>query len=156
MSGKSLEERIAALEDRVAIIDVLCRYAVSIDRRQWDDFASCFADEVDLSVIRTRGEWVRWALPDLVQRLRKVFESYSATQHLSANHQVTVRGDEAVAWSTLNATHYVKDMPGGEFQQQVGYYEHHFVRDGDWRIAGVRQVEHWQVGNQRIFDRTVD
>lgn len=115
----------------------------------------CFADEIELNVIRTKG-WVRWTLPDLVQRLQKVFESYSATQHLSTNHQISIHGDEAVAWSTLNATHYVMGMPGGEFQQQVGYYEHHFVRDRGWRIAKVRQVEHWQRGNQHIFDRTVE
>lgn len=156
MSEKSLEDRLNALEDRLAIIDVLNRYAVSIDRRQWDAFASCFADELELDVIRTKGT-VRWALPDFLARLRRVFESYSATQHLSANHQISIDGDEAAAWSTLNATHYLKGMPDGEFQQQVGYYEHHFVRaDGAWRIDRVRQVEHWQTGNQQIFDRTVD
>lgn len=156
VSDKSLEDRLNALEDRLAIIDVLNRYAVSIDRHRWDDFASCFADEIDLNVIRTKG-WVRWALPDFLQRLRKVFESYTATQHLSANHQISIEGDEAVAWSTLNATHFLRGMADGEFQQQVGYYEHHFIRDGDtWRIDKVRQVEHWQTGNQQIFDRTVD
>jgi hypothetical protein len=155
MSEESLERRLQALEDRLEIIDVLNRYAVSIDRHDWDGFARCFADEIDLNVIRTKG-WVRWTLPELVKRLQKVFESYSATQHLSANHQITIDGDAAVAWSTLNATHYLKSMPGGEFQQQVGYYEHHFIRDRGWRIAKVRQVEHWQRGNQQIFDRTVE
>lgn len=154
MSEKSLEERIRALEDRSEIIDVLCRYAVSIDRHRWDDFASCFADEVDLNVIRTK-RWVRWPLTELMERLQRVFTSYTATQHISANHQVVVDGDEAVALSTLNATHYLQGMPGGEFQQQVGYYEHHFVRDGGWRITKVRQIEHWQTGNQQIFDRTL-
>ncbi|MGW2962710.1 nuclear transport factor 2 family protein [Streptomyces sp. NPDC001220] len=155
MSDKALLERIVAVEDRLAIIDVLCRYAVSIDRHRWDDFASCFADEIDLNVIRTR-RWVRWERDKLLQTVRRVFESYTATQHISANHQITIEGDEAVAWSTLNATHYIKDFPGGEFQQQVGYYEYHLVRDQGWRITKVRQVEHWQRGNQHIFDRTVE
>ncbi len=152
---RTLEERVRAIEDRAAIIDLLCRYAVGIDRRLWDDFASCFAEEVDLSVIRTRGAWVRWTRADLVARLRTVFESYTATQHLRANHQVEGDGDTAVAWSTLNATHYLRGTPGGELQQQVGYYEHRLVRTDGWRIASVRQVEHWQHGNQQIFERTV-
>ena len=38
------EERLRAVEDRHSIVDLLCRYAVSIDRHRWDDFASCFAD----------------------------------------------------------------------------------------------------------------
>jgi hypothetical protein len=154
MSERSLEERIGAIEDRVAIIDVLCRFAVSIDRRRWDDFASCFADEVDLNVIRTK-RWVHWSRPEFIARLQQVFESYTATQHISANHQITLDGPRAVAVSTLNATHYLKDMPGGEFQQQVGYYEYHLSKDLAWRITSVRQIEHWQTGNQEIFDRTL-
>jgi hypothetical protein len=41
------------------------------------------------------------------------------------------------------------------FHQQVSYYEYHLVRDRGWRIAKIRQLEHWQRGNQQIFDRTV-
>jgi SnoaL-like domain len=96
------EERLRAIEDRFSIVDLLCRYAVSIDRHRWDDFASCLADEVHADLIRTDG-WVR-------------FE---------------------------------------QFHQQVGYYEYHLVRDRGWRSAKIRQLEHWQRGNQQIFDRTV-
>jgi 3-phenylpropionate/cinnamic acid dioxygenase small subunit len=155
LSHGSLEARLQALEDRVAIIDLLCRYAVSIDRHRWDDWESCLADAVDLNVIRT-GTWVHFRREDLLQLIRGVFESYSATQHISANHQVSVTGDTAVAWSTLNATHYLKGAAAGEHQQQVGYYETHLERQDGWRIVRMRQVEHWQRGNQEIFDRTVD
>jgi SnoaL-like protein len=148
------EERLRAIEDRFSIVDLLCKYAVSIDRRRWDDFASCFADEVHADLIRTDG-WVRFARSDLVELAQGVFESYSATQHISANHQVTVEGDQAVAWSTLNATHYLTGALQGQFHQQVGYYEYHLVRGRGWRIAKLRQLEHWQRGNQQIFDRTV-
>ena len=60
-----------------------------------------------------------------------------------------------MAWSTLNATHYLKEALDGQYHQQVGYYEYHLVRDRGWRIAKIRQLEHWQRGNQQIFDRTV-
>ena len=148
------EERLRAVEDRFSIVDLLCRYAVSIDRHRWDDFASCFADEVHADLIRTDG-WVRFERSELVTMVRDVFASYSATQHISANHQVAIAGDHAVAWSTLNATHYLEGALDGQFHQQVGYYEYHLVRDRGWRIAKIRQLEHWQRGNQQIFDRTV-
>ncbi|MCS7479171.1 nuclear transport factor 2 family protein [Umezawaea endophytica] len=154
MSEKSLQQRLTAIEDRFAIVDVLCKYAVSIDRHRWDDFASCFADEVECDLIRTDG-WVVFTRADLVCMVRRVFESYSATQHLSANHQISVDGGNAVAWSSLNATHYLKDSADGEFHQQVGYYEYHLRLDEGWQITKIRQVEHWQRGNQQIFDRTV-
>ena len=100
------EERLRAVEDRLSIVDLLCRYAVSIDRHRWDDFASCFADEVHADLIRTDG-WVRFERSELVTLVREV------------------------------------------------YYEYHLVRERGWRIAKIRQLEHWQRGNQQIFDRTV-
>ncbi|WP_166459366.1 nuclear transport factor 2 family protein [Amycolatopsis pithecellobii] len=154
MPEESLQEQLKALQDRSSIIDVVCRYAVSIDRHQWQDLESCFAEEIDLNVIRT-GRWVRYQRPDLLRLLQGVFETYTATQHISANHQVSIDGDRAVVWSTLNATHYIKGLAEGEFHQQVGYYEYHLIRGRDWRINSVRQVPHWQRGNQQIFDSTL-
>lgn len=154
MADGTIEERLRAVEDRLCIADLLCKYAVSIDRRRWDDFASCFADEIDANLIRTDG-WVRLERSELVGVVQRVFESYTATQHVSANHQISIDGDRAVAWSTLNATHYLRGSAGGEFHQQVGYYEYHLTRGRGWRISRIRQVLHWQRGNQQIFDRTV-
>ena len=154
MSEKTVQEQLDALQDRASIIDVVCKFAVSIDRRRWDELASCFADEVELNTIRT-GRWVRLALPELMKVLQRAFESYTATQHISGNHQVAIDGDSAVVWSTLNATHYLEGAVGGEFHQQVGYYEYHLVRDRGWRITKVQQFPHWQRGNQQIFDSTL-
>jgi hypothetical protein len=154
MSEKLVQEQLSALLDRACIVDLVCKFAVSIDRRRWDDLASCFADEIELNTIRT-GRWVRMERTQLIDVLQAAFESYTATQHVSANHQVTLDGDSASVWSTLNATHYLKGAEGGEFQQQVGYYEYHLVRDGGWKITSIQQFAHWQRGNQQIFDRTV-
>lgn len=154
MSDKSVQEQLNALQDRTSIIDVVCKFAVSIDRRRWDDLASCFVDEIELNTIRT-GKWVRMDSAEVVKILQRAFESYTATQHISANHQVTIEGDSAVVWSTLNATHYLAGAADGEFQQQVGYYEYHLVRDRGWRITKVQQFPSWQRGNQAIFDGTL-
>lgn len=155
MNEMSIEEQLSALQDRSSVVDVVCRFAVSIDRRKWADFADCFADEVDVNTIRT-GRWIHVEREMLVAVMRRVFETYTATQHISANHQVSIDGDVAVVCSTLNATHYLRDEPDGEFHQQVGYYEYHLVRqERSWRIAKVEQFCHWQRGNQSIFDRTV-
>ena len=150
-----MAEQLAALQDRTSIVEVVCRFAVSIDRRRWAEFAGCFADEVDVNTIRT-GRWIRLRRDALVATMRRVFETYTATQHISANHQVSIDGDTAVVCSTLNATHHLEGEPDGEFHQQVGYYEYHLVRvGGSWLISSVQQFCHWQRGNQSIFDRTV-
>lgn len=155
MTQKTLEQRIQAIEDRQEIIDLLCRYAYCIDRREWAGFAALFADEIDANLLRTDG-WVRMPSAELVRRVSAVFASYTATQHLSANHHVTIDGDTAVAWSSLNATHYLDDAVGDTFHQQVGYYEYRLERsDRGWRITALQQLVHWQRGNQQIFDRTL-
>ncbi len=151
----SLRRELQALQDRVAIGDVISKFAFCIDRRRWDDFATCFTEEIRANTIRT-GAWVTLERSALLQTLRGAFESYTATQHLSANHQVTIDGDAAVVWSTLHATHYRQGTPGGEFQQQIGYYEYGLVREEGWRITSIQQHPHWQSGNQSIFDSTVD
>lgn len=147
-------EQLRELYDRTRIIDVVCRYAVSIDRHHWEDLAGCFADEIEINTIRT-GAWTRARREDVIETLRRVFESYTATQHISANHQVRIEGDTAVVLSTLNATHHLAGASGGEYHQQVGYYEYELVREDDWRITKVEQLVHWQLGNQEIFDRTL-
>jgi SnoaL-like domain len=154
MVERTLEERLRSIEDRAAISDILKKYAFSIDRRQWDDFASCFAGEIEVNLIRTNG-WVTFALSDYVKLVSGVFNSYTATQHLTANEQITVEGDSATAWSTLNATHHQREAVGDQFQQQVGYYEWQLARASRWQITKVRQVLYWQRGNQQIFEKTV-
>jgi len=151
-----LRAQVQALTDRATIIEVVGGFAFCIDRRRWDEFASLLSERIRANTIRTGG-WVEFDRPAIVEVLRGVFESYTATQHISANHQVRIDGDTAVVWSTLNATHYLRGAPGGEFQQQVGYYEYGLQRHaGGWRINSIRQHPHWQTGNQEIFDRTVD
>lgn len=156
MSDESVLKRLQELEDRARIIDIVCRFAVSIDRRRWADLANCFADEIEINTIRT-GRWVRTERAEVIDVLRRAFETYTATQHISANHQITINEDAAVALSTLNATHHLVGAPGGDFHQQVGYYEYHLVREPEqgWQITKVEQLVHWQRGNQEIFDRTL-
>lgn len=154
MSDISVQGQPNALQDRASLIDVVCRFAVSIDRRRWDDFASCFAERVEINTVRT-GTWVSVGRDEIVATQRRVFESYTATQHLSTNHQVTIDGDRAIVVATLNATHYLEGAAGGDFHQQVGYYEYQLARENTWRITGVEQFLHWQRGNQAIFDRTL-
>jgi len=146
-------ESARLFSDRMSIIDVITRYAVGIDLRRWEDFGTCFTDEFDADFLVTNG-WVRFQRDEFVELCQGIFAHYDATQHISANHQVTISGDVASCVATLNATHFLANADGGDTQQQVGYYEFHLVRGDDWRINRVRQIVSWQTGNQDLFDRT--
>jgi hypothetical protein len=41
-----LEARIRRLEDRVEISEQVIRYAMGVDRRDWQMFADCFTDPI--------------------------------------------------------------------------------------------------------------
>ncbi len=146
------EEMIRSIYDRQCIIDIVTRYASSLDRREWEALADCFAKEVSLYLVST-GEWTTFSRQDIIDYASKTFSHYDATQHVSANHQVTISGNEAVCISTLNATHYCAGEPSGSTQKQFGYYRYELARDPDWKIVRMRQELGWEEGNQEIFDR---
>jgi len=142
---------IQSLADRADVIDVLTRYATSIDLRRWNDFASCLAEKVEISMPVTAG-WVPMSREDLVGLASRIYAQLEATQHISANHQVTVEGDQASALSTLNATHYLgEDVDGGSLQREVGYYEWRLVRADGWKIDRMHMTINWVEGNTPRF-----
>jgi hypothetical protein len=141
---------IQSLLDRNMIVDVAIRYAWAIDTRQWDSFLSCLTDHVHFSSPLTNG-WIKLKKSDMALICSRIFPLFTATQHISANHQVTISGDEATCISTLNATHYDADAVGGTTQRQVGHYEYHLIRDDGWKIDRMTQVIAWEEGNQRVF-----
>ncbi|MGV8910389.1 MAG: nuclear transport factor 2 family protein [Propionicimonas sp.] len=77
-----LEGRVRRLEDHQSIVDVVIRYCVAVDRRDWVMFESCFAP----SVRRDSGELTR---QDFVAVVEGALPGFRSTQHLSSNHVVT-------------------------------------------------------------------
>lgn len=143
---------LQAVVDRAAIIDVATRYAVAVDLKKWDDLGACFTDEFELFLVSTGG-WVKVSREWLIDYARRTFANYDATQHISANHNISIAGDEAVCISTLNATHYVANDPDGSIHRQIGYYRYELRRQPEWKIYRMSQMLSWQEGNQDIFDR---
>lgn len=97
---------MSALEDRLAVGDVIIRYADSVDQLDYDRYFSCFTDDVVVSgftpePIHGLGAYKPW----LVERRN----AFGRTQHLIGNIQVTVEGDTAHMRSYVQATH---ELPG--------------------------------------------
>ncbi len=143
---------IQALVDRNDIIDVAIRYAWALDTRDWDLFGRCVTDEVLFSSPLSADGWIKFKRSDMVKICNGMFPQFTATQHISANHKVTISGDEATCISALHATHYVADKEGGNTQRQVGHYDYHMVRTAEgWKIDRMTQVITWEEGNQAVF-----
>ena len=85
---EDLESRVRRLEDRVLVSETVTRYALAVDRRDWEMFAGCFTDPVHADYSENGLAAAEFARDDLVAIVRDAVSGYTATQHLSPNHVI--------------------------------------------------------------------
>ena len=123
------------IADRLAIQDVMNRYATGVDTRDLVLFEGCFAEDLVVSgfggePFRTRSAWMAW--------VRSALERSAVTQHLIGNHVVDIAGDAASMRCDVQATHVVAADPAETMTLWASYHDR-LVRDGDgWRIIDHR------------------
>ena len=132
-SGGSIEERLAALEARESIRELIYDYGRALDHRDFNAFAALFEPE--------EGTWVGgfgsatgrdaiFALMD--ERIGHAEAPFEPTSHhVFTNIEIEVNGAEATA-----STKWIFVVPSPEGSPQwrfLGHYEDRFVqRDGRW------------------------
>lgn len=154
--SESVEQRVRELEDRVRISECVIRYAMSLDRRDWELFQQCIADPIfidfsDWSGMEAR-EWSREAWAGFA---RDVLSGFDQVQHISPNHVIEFKGeDEAVCTSYMYAQHLLRGAPGGDFFLMRGSYTNVMRRGGEfgWEISSMTQHFSWGEGNDDIFE----
>ena len=132
---------LSELLDERAISKLLVRFSAAIDTKDFDTYASLFADDGTLTT-PWGGHSGR---PGLAEFVSNDLGQFTALHHVSAGHLITVSGDTAVARATLLATHVTDDDPSS-FWSVGGHYEFSFTRvDSDeWLIQGVTLVPAWR------------
>ena len=80
------------IADRIALQDVMLRYAAGVDERDYDLYRSCFADDVEVldfgsEPVHGGDAWLAY--------VKKALERYNATQHMLGPQLATVDGDTA-------------------------------------------------------------
>jgi SnoaL-like domain len=154
-------DSVNRLEDRAAISDVVIRYATGADTRDWDLYASCFADpcEYDFSSFSGGGpNTMPVAL--WVTAVKGTLLGFDVTQHLSTNHVFTFDDDDldvATCVSQMHAQHWVSAATLGADADDWcilgGHYTNSFRRiDGQWRIVRCALNVTWRTGNPALFD----
>jgi hypothetical protein len=139
------------LLDRALVTDVVTRFAVALDTRDWPLLRSCLAERIEVDYPDSVGV-ASFTADELTATADGFFGRLDATQHISANHQVEIDGDRAVCHSTLHAAHYLRSAAEGAVQRQIGYYRNVLVREGDdWRIVRTEQHQGWTEGNPAVF-----
>ncbi len=141
--GISIEE----IGDRQEIRRLVDEYAIAVDTRDAERFASLFATDGSLLVVEPDEDE-----PSLVysghEELRTVVELVSAfavTYHVMTNHVVDLDGDTATA-STYGLTHHLGEDPEGGLRDTLMLLRYDDVLrrvDGRWLFERRRIVRQW-------------
>lgn len=132
----ALEARIAAIEDRNAILDTLKQYGHAIDYGDFDKLVDCFTPDVVRENHRPDGSIHRWegtkGTIDFASRHSHAPEQYH--KHLVLNSVIDLHGDTADVVSYMFRFDPRENEPS--FVWGMGRYLDTLRRepDGKWRI----------------------
>ena len=130
---------LQTLTDRIAIEDLLTRYATAVDRRDWDGYRSVFT--ADAVIDYTSAGGIAGNLEEVVEFLSTTLEMFEMTQHLVSNLDIGIDGDSA----TVKAVFYnPMRLEGGETWFTGGWYHHDLERtETGWRSRRLREETAW-------------
>ena len=119
-------------EDRLAVQDVMQRYAAGVDDRDLDLYRSCFADDVEVvgfgdATVNGADNW-RDYVDNALQR-------FGATQHMLSPMLATIDGDNADCRTDVQALHYLKDQEGATLTLWATYVQKMRRIEGEWKIV---------------------
>lgn len=153
-NSETLEARIRQLEDRVAISEIVIKYARGIDLADWELFASAFTDPVHIDFSEAGMPASDLARDDFVGFAAAGLSGFDARQHLSPNHVIefdTDDPDRAVCFSYMYAQHYLAGGEGGDFYLMRGSYTNRMLRTPEgWKITNLTQHISWLEGNEDL------
>ncbi|HUP73010.1 MAG TPA: nuclear transport factor 2 family protein [Acidimicrobiales bacterium] len=127
-------------EDRAAIAEVLARYAVALDSRNFGDLFHCFTED---ALVEYAGVRLAPGVDAVIEHVKGLADM-AASQHNIGTISVDVDGDRARAMSYAIA-HLVRVSPGGHDVAHRGLsYEDELTRTSEgWRIARRTHRVHW-------------
>ena len=128
-----------ALADRIAVEDLLTRYATAVDRRDWEQYRSIFTADAEIDYTSAGG--IAGTVDEIVEFLSTSLEMFEMTQHLVSNIDLEVNGDSATVTAMFNNP---MRLPGGDTWFTGGWYHHDLVRTPDgWRSRRLREESAW-------------
>ncbi len=144
------------LSDESDLRDLIHRYALGLDTRDWDLWRSAFTDEVviDTSDYEPDPPTRRLPVDAYVSFVSRLFAGFEATQHLIGSHRFSVDGDRATITAHFRAEHWSTVAQGGDRYTMFGTYVDECERTPyGWRISSVKLHLLRQEGNREVMRR---
>jgi 3-phenylpropionate/cinnamic acid dioxygenase small subunit len=123
------------VSDRIEIHDLLTRYTVAIDTKDWRLLDTCFTPDAHLDYTSAGG--VAGAYPEVRKWLERALSPFPMTVHYITNSVVTLEGDKARAkTAVLNPMGFANPDKSLHLFTVGAYYVDELVRTAQgWRIA---------------------
>ena len=122
------------MSDRIEIQDLLTRYALAIDTKDWTLLDTCFVADAHLDYTSTGGK--KGPYPEIRKWLADALSRFAVTMHFIGNTSVRVEGDRARARTYLwNPMGFGKTEGSLDWFAVCANYVDELVRtDHGWRI----------------------
>ena len=134
----SLEARVALLEDRFAIMDLVARYCAAIDGRDLEGFVDCFTTD---GVIRHADGIMRLEGSEAIRNYyTRRFADYGVTFHYPHSHTVEI--DAPNDAHGMVTAHAEMALNGEAWIAAFRYTDRYRREDGRWRFAE-RELACW-------------
>lgn len=135
--------------DRQEIVDLTIKYCWSIDEHAWDNLREVF---LPTATARLGPECD--GVDAIIARIQRALDPLDASQHIVANHQVSITGDRATCRCYLHAQHVRHAVDGSPNFIVAGRYEDQLVRTMvGWRIERRELHITWTEGNPKVVGR---
>lgn len=146
VSASVIPMDLQQLSDRLEIIDVLTRYTVAVDRKDYADLQHVFTPDAVLDYSSPGGPIGPPA--EVVPWIEKGLAGFARTMHQLGQIQVTLDGDSATATAYFFNPMVIVRPDGSEHLIECGgYYHLTLVRTDDgWRSSGIRDELVWSRG----------
>lgn len=138
-----------SIDHRLAIQEVIARFANSFDLKDWSGLQSCFTESIftDYSDLRgTPPETITAA--DYVRSRREALDSLKL-HHLVSNYEIDFTDTNSATCRASMMVWRKSDVE--EFTSHCFYvFQLKRLETGDWKISGITQRVFWNDGNSSV------
>jgi 3-phenylpropionate/cinnamic acid dioxygenase small subunit len=139
---------VEEIADRLAIADLLTRYATALDGRDWPLLDRFFSEDAQGHY----GGEVIAGRPALVRMIRSHLDGCGPTQHLLGNYAIELAGDRARSTCSVRALHAGVGAAAGQTYEVVADYHDDLVRERDgWRVARRTMRVRHELGSRTVL-----
>lgn len=141
-TGVSRDQTVARLADRVELSDLIHRYAMAVDDRDYDTLEALYAEEATF-VGRTASPVGRAAVVDYLRTTQAV---NGVTVHCPTSQVVKFNGPDQATGVVVSSAQL--DVEGDMTYLVFRYHDEYVRRDGRWQFARreLRNVHRLPVG----------